>query len=223
VKGATKLQYHQFLQALLLISDKHQVGFCDIVGKILRHGINRRDPSIADFLVMCDPAGAYEDARDLERPRGLPKLHRSTAPAAQSAKALQAARSGMIILPSAGDALDPLETATNTPNCDEQISQTRTRWETSAAGFKPMAIGGTGHVDGNSQEASSQQQAAPAAVDTQLQSKQSTFAQHKSSRNVPVMHAACTHMQKPHCGTTLLCTNVAALCLAVRSAQTLCT
>jgi hypothetical protein len=35
------------------------------VRRVQQHGINRRDPSAADFLVMRDPAAAYEDSRDL--------------------------------------------------------------------------------------------------------------------------------------------------------------
>jgi hypothetical protein len=139
----------------MLVADKHKVGFCDVVGKILRHGINRRDPSMADFLIMHDPAGMYEDMRDLERPAGLPKLHRSTAAAAKSAEALQAARSGIVVFPPADEGLRPGQLA-------QAKQKERQHWETPTAALKPMAIGGSGCVDGNSLEQSAEQQAADA-------------------------------------------------------------
>ena len=61
----------------MLIADKRHTGLSEVVGKIQRFGINRRDPSMADFLIMRDPTAEYQDSRDLERPPGLPKLHRS--------------------------------------------------------------------------------------------------------------------------------------------------
>jgi hypothetical protein len=60
----------------MLISEKRQTGFQEVVNKIRRFGAHRREASVADFLVLQDPLGCAEDSRDLERPRGLPKLHR---------------------------------------------------------------------------------------------------------------------------------------------------
>ena len=63
----------------MLLADKRHTGICDVVGRIQRYGINRRDPSMADFLIMRNERDDYEDARDLERPPGLPKLRRAFA------------------------------------------------------------------------------------------------------------------------------------------------
>lgn len=77
MKGAAKLQYKQFLHALMLIAEKRQSGFCEVTERIRRYGSVHRAASMADFLVMHDPLGLAEDVRDLERPRGLPQLRRN--------------------------------------------------------------------------------------------------------------------------------------------------
>ena len=40
--GACKLQYEQFLHALMLIAEKRQAGFREVVTRVQRFGINRR-------------------------------------------------------------------------------------------------------------------------------------------------------------------------------------
>lgn len=77
MKGAAKLQYQQFLHALMLIAEKRRSGFCEVTDRVRNYGSVRRAASMADFLVMHDPPGLAEDPRDLERPRGLPKLRRN--------------------------------------------------------------------------------------------------------------------------------------------------
>lgn len=79
MKGAAKLQYKQFLHALMLIAEKRQSGFCEVAERIRRYGSMRRAASMADFLVMHDAPGLAEDPRDLERPRGLPRLRHNAA------------------------------------------------------------------------------------------------------------------------------------------------
>ena len=75
--GAAKLQYHDFLRALMLVADKRRSGMKEVVDRIKKYGINVRQPSMADFLVMKDPGKLYTDSRDLERPKGLTPLKRS--------------------------------------------------------------------------------------------------------------------------------------------------
>ena len=158
MKGAAKLQYNDFLRALMLIADKHHAGFREVVGRIQRYGIHRRDPSMADFLVLRDPGGTYEDARDLERPPGLPQLLR---PPAASVKytdrsglgaetALSAYVSprdarGLSNFPSAAAGL---QDAGVTGGCHAQPAARQHGWDAAAA--EPLAIGGTGTVQGGS-------------------------------------------------------------------------
>lgn len=73
-KGARKLQYRQFLHALMLISEKRQTGFQEVVNRIRRNGATHREPSMADFLVSHDPCGDAPDCKELRRPTGLPPL-----------------------------------------------------------------------------------------------------------------------------------------------------
>lgn len=61
----------------MLIAEKRRAGFCEVTDRVRNYGITRRAASMADFLVMHDPSGLTEDPRDLERPRGLPKLRRN--------------------------------------------------------------------------------------------------------------------------------------------------
>ena len=73
-KGARKLQYRQFLHALMLIAEKRQTGFQDVVNRIRRNGQQHREASMADFLVSHDPRGDAQDCQELRRPTGLPML-----------------------------------------------------------------------------------------------------------------------------------------------------
>lgn len=73
-KGARKLQYRQFLHALMLIAEKRQTGFQEVVNRIRRHSAQHREPSMADFLVSHDPRGDAQDCEELRRPAGLPVL-----------------------------------------------------------------------------------------------------------------------------------------------------
>lgn len=159
VRGAAKLQYNDFLRALMLIADKHHAGFCEVVSKIQRYGINRRDPSMADFLVFRDPGGLYEDARDLERPPGLPRLHRPLPPAtsltshggigagadAWGAVVPQGSQS-LAAFPSAGAALHAAA------GCGDHAQPAARQQRWSAAASDALMIGGTGSVQGSSLE-----------------------------------------------------------------------
>jgi hypothetical protein len=154
-KGATKLQYKQFLHTLMLIADKRRSGFCEVVSKIQHYGIYRRDPSMADFLIMSDPGALYKDARDLERPAGLPKLHRTlgTVPGLPDT----ASPHGVSIMPSAAKGIMHPEAAKlipglSMPPAPQGPQKRRGQWGASRDVMSPAYIPSTGSVCGESLE-----------------------------------------------------------------------
>lgn len=50
--GGTRLQFPDFLFALQLIAEKHDVGLKRIINKVLEHGKCRREYTMADFVVL---------------------------------------------------------------------------------------------------------------------------------------------------------------------------
>lgn len=63
----------------MLIAEKRQTGFQEVINRIRRHGAQHREASMADFLVSHDPRGDVEDCRELRRPTGLPALQQGDA------------------------------------------------------------------------------------------------------------------------------------------------
>ena len=61
-RGTSKLQCCEFLHALSMVADKGRTGFKDVCDRVKRYGINVRQPSMTDFLVMRD-AGATTRTR----------------------------------------------------------------------------------------------------------------------------------------------------------------
>lgn len=58
----------------MLIAEKRQTGFQEVVNRIRRHGAQHREASMADFLVTHDARGDAKDCKELRRPTGLPVL-----------------------------------------------------------------------------------------------------------------------------------------------------
>jgi hypothetical protein len=58
----------------MLIAEKRQTGFQDVVNRIRRNGTQIREASLADWIVLHDPQGDTEDCKELRRPKGLPAM-----------------------------------------------------------------------------------------------------------------------------------------------------
>lgn len=163
-KGATKLQYNQFLHALMLIADKRRTGFSEVAGKIQRFGINRRDASMADFLIMRDPLAEYEDTRDLERPPGLPKLHRSHG----ATSAWPGTQGALTMMPCAADGISAVRAPAATAGAPVN-RPVRGKWAQAAEGPSPAQVAATGNMQGGSLTQSLPEDEQQAAVQGSVQ------------------------------------------------------
>lgn len=77
----------------MLIAEKRQTGFQDVVNRIRRNGQQHREASMADFLVSHDPRGDAQDCQELRRPTGLPVLQQGLA---FHATGMKSARTGAL-------------------------------------------------------------------------------------------------------------------------------